>query len=105
MKPARTMQAEDTSEAPAIDWSKAKRVIRPGKKRMTLRAARGVAGKTQAQVAAELGTDQAEVSRLERRSDALVSTLRKYARAVGVELDLVLVYPNGQRVVVADPEE
>jgi DNA-binding XRE family transcriptional regulator len=84
---------------------KLKRVVRrnKGTERLTLRALREGMGKTQADVAPVMGIDQGEVSRLERRSDFLVSTLRKYASACGCRLELVFVLEDGRRVPIADP--
>jgi hypothetical protein len=57
-------------------------------------------------VAKALETDQGEVSRLERRTDMRMSTLRKYAAAIGAECEVVIVFPKtGHRIIVADPEE
>lgn len=85
------------------------RVVRRGPKgpvRLTLRAIREGAGKTQAEIARALESDHGEVSRLERRSDMLLSTLRKYAAALGATCEVTLVFPEkGHRIVVADPEE
>lgn len=43
---------------------------------------------TQAQIAEELGIGQAAVSRLERRSDMYLSTLRRFVAAMGGELEI-----------------
>jgi DNA-binding XRE family transcriptional regulator len=59
-----------------------------------LAEARARAGLTQAQVAARLGISQSDVSKLERRSDIRVSTLRAYARAIGAHLHLTLRLPG-----------
>lgn len=56
---------------------------------VSLRELRQIAGKTQVEVAAGSGLAQSEVSRIEGRDDALVSTLRRYVEALGGELDLV----------------
>lgn len=56
---------------------------------VSLRELRQIAGKTQTEVAAGAGLAQSEVSRLEARDDALLSTLRRYVEALGGELDLV----------------
>ena len=40
------------------------------------------------QAAERLGVTQPEVSRLERRSDARVSLVRSYVRALGAELEM-----------------
>jgi hypothetical protein len=92
------------------DVSRAK-VLRRGPKagrklRLPLRGMREAAGKTQAEVGDALGSDQAEMSRLERRGDALLSTLRRYAQALGAEVEVSFVFPKtGHRIVLADPEE
>lgn len=43
---------------------------------------------SQAELAERLGTQQAQISRLERRNDALVSTLRRYVKALGGRLEI-----------------
>jgi hypothetical protein len=40
-----------------------------------------------------MGTTQENISRLEGRDDFLVSTLRDYARALGGQLELRIVFP------------
>lgn len=60
--------------------------------RLTLRSIREAKGRTQAEVAAESGINQADVSRLEGRGDlgdCQVVTLRRYVQALGGELELV----------------
>lgn len=52
--------------------------------------------KTQAEVARVLKTDQSEISRIERRTDLFVSTLREYVRALGGELEIHAVLPTGR---------
>ncbi len=52
--------------------------------------------KTQAEVARVLDADQSEVSRIERRTDLFVSTLREYVRALGGELEIHAVLPTGR---------
>lgn len=54
-----------------------------------LRALREALGLTQAELAERLGRAQGELSRMERRGDHLVSTLRAYVEALGGELELV----------------
>jgi hypothetical protein len=54
---------------------------------------------TQEQVAAELGLGQAAVSRLERRSDMLISTLRRFVSAMGGELEIRARFPDGDVVI------
>ncbi len=54
-----------------------------------LRALREIAGKTQADVAALIEKTQGELSRMERRSDHRLSTLRKLVEALGGELEVI----------------
>ncbi len=56
---------------------------------MQLADLREMAGKTQVGGAAEAEMAQAEISRIERREDHLVSTLRRYVEALGGELEVV----------------
>jgi transcriptional regulator with XRE-family HTH domain len=49
------------------------------------------AGVTQVQLAEALATSQGQVSRIERQSDMLVSTLIAYLTALGVEARLVVL--------------
>ncbi len=51
-----------------------------------------------------MGMQQSEVSRLERRTDLLISTLRKFIEATGGELVMVARYPEGD-VQLAIPGE
>ncbi|WP_216326041.1 helix-turn-helix domain-containing protein [Deinococcus aestuarii] len=57
-----------------------------------LRQARGL---TQVDVARNLDVEQAAVSRLERREDMYLSSLRAYIHALGGELKLVASFPDG----------
>ena len=68
----------------------------------TLRELRERLEITQVELAAELGIGQEGVSRLERRNDALVSTLRKAVEAMGGDLRLIAELPNGGRVELSD---
>src|SRR4051812_15672042 len=57
---------------------------------MTLRDARKRTRKTQDTVAKRLGVGQDSISRLEKRGDMLVSTLREYVSAIGGKVRLVV---------------
>jgi DNA-binding XRE family transcriptional regulator len=91
---------------PEIDLRRLKRVTRPrkGTERVPLRTVREAIGKTQLEVARALEIDQGEVSRIERRPDALLSTVRKYAAALGARCELAFVFKDGRRVLIAEPE-
>lgn len=59
---------------------------------MDLRAVRELVGKTQEDVAAVIEMSQSEVSRLERRQDFRVSTLRRFVKALGGELEVFAAF-------------
>lgn len=56
---------------------------------MSLRDLRKALGKTQVALAARLGIKQENVSRIEQRSDMLLSTLDSYLRSMGGRLRLI----------------
>ena len=66
----------------------------------TLRDLRQAAQQTQEQLAATLGVGQDTISRLEKRSDMLLSTLRHYVESMGGQLNLVVQFPNRPPVVI-----
>lgn len=66
----------------------------------TLKDLRKAAQQTQAELAAALGVGQDTISRLEKRSDMLLSTLRHYVESMGGRLDLVAQFPNRPPVVI-----
>lgn len=55
---------------------------------------------TQNQIAATLGMTQPEVSKLERRADMYVSTLRRFIEAMGGEMEITARFPNGEARIV-----
>ncbi len=57
-----------------------------------LRHARGLSQET---LAATLNVRQASISKLERRTDMYISTLRSHIRAMGGELEIVARFPDG----------
>jgi ribosome-binding protein aMBF1 (putative translation factor) len=57
-----------------------------------LRRARGLSQKTLADV---LHVDQASISKMERRTDMYISTLRSHIEAMGGELEIVARFPDG----------
>ena len=66
----------------------------------TLKDLRLAAQQTQEQLAATLGVGQDTISRLEKRSDMLLSTLRHYVEGMGGKLELVAQFPNRPPVVI-----
>jgi transcriptional regulator with XRE-family HTH domain len=67
---------------------------------MSLQELRHAAKKTQKTVARTLNMGQDGVSRLEKRSDLLLSTLRNYVEAVGGSLTLVAQFPNKEPIAI-----
>ena len=61
---------------------------------MTLRGLRRARRLAQASAARELGISQDAISRLERRSDLLLSMLRRTGEAMGGSLSLVARFPD-----------
>ena len=64
----------------------------------TLTDFRKAVGKTQAEVAKELGIQQHAVSQLEKRTDTYVSTLRRFLQSLGMTLEMSVVAQNGVRI-------
>ena len=68
--------------------------------RMALEELRGARQLTQADMAEMLDVPQSSISRLERRTDMYLSTLRNYIHAAGGELRIQAVFPDGNAVVI-----
>jgi hypothetical protein len=67
---------------------------------MSLRDLRRAHRLTQARVGKTLKIGQDGVSRLEQRSDLLISTLRNYVAAMGGDLQLIASFPDRPAVAV-----
>ncbi|MFO1433371.1 MAG: XRE family transcriptional regulator [Candidatus Competibacteraceae bacterium] len=68
---------------------------------MTLQDLRKARVLTQERIAQLLGINQDSVSRLEHRSDLLLSTLRSYIAALGGRLELIVQFPDRPPVALA----
>lgn len=64
---------------------------------MDLRALREAVGLTQEELAQRVAITQSQLSKLERREDHRLSTLRRYVAALGGELEIVAVV-DGKRI-------
>ncbi len=69
-------------------------------RRATLKKLRKSADLTQEELAAALHVGQDTISRLEKRSDMLLSTLRHYVESLGGELTLVASLPGQEPMVI-----
>ena len=68
---------------------------------MTLQELRRARKLTQVTLAKTLGITQDGVSRLEKRSDLLLSTMRKSVEAMGGNLSLVAEFPDRKPVILS----
>jgi transcriptional regulator with XRE-family HTH domain len=72
---------------------------------MTLRDLRKTLELTQAEMSNKLHMKQEAISRLERRSDLLLSTLISYIEAMGGKLNITAKFPNRPPIKVMGFEE
>jgi DNA-binding XRE family transcriptional regulator len=67
---------------------------------LTLQALRKAHNTTQKALAVKLNIKQENVSRIEKRSDLLLSTLKVYVEAMGGELQLVVKFPGSPPITL-----
>ncbi len=87
----RQVQAKMSPKARRRSEAKANRMIRE----MALDELRVARQLTQEQLAAQLKVRQPAIAKLERRADMYLSTLRSVIKAMGGELDVRAVFPDG----------
>lgn len=68
-------------------------------KEMSLQEVRQARKISQESLAKTLETKQANISRLERRTDIHISTLRHYVEAMGGELNIIARFPEGDVII------
>jgi transcriptional regulator with XRE-family HTH domain len=68
---------------------------------MTLRELRRARKLSQERVAKKLGIGQEGVSKIEKRADLMISTLRKTVEAMGGRLALVAQFPDSEPVILS----
>lgn len=85
------LQARTSPETRARSEAKAERMIQE----MALDELRTALDLTQEQLAEVLHVRQAAISKVERRSDMFISTLRRIIEAMGGELEIRAVLPGG----------
>jgi DNA-binding XRE family transcriptional regulator len=68
---------------------------------LTLRELRKARKITQTQLAKKLGVKQEQISRIEKRTDLHISTLRRSVEALGGKLSLIAEFPDGVPVALA----
>ena len=84
----------------ALPVERRERVEKRAMELATLKDLRKAAEQTQEDLAVVLGVGQDTISRLEKRSDMLLSTLRHYVESMGGQLELVVRFPNRPPVVI-----
>ena len=72
---------------------------------MSLHQLRKARELTQTKIADELHMGQGDESKLERRTDMYVSTLAGYLQAVGADLEIRAVFPDGRAVKITQFSE
>jgi hypothetical protein len=90
-KKFRDLMADWSPERIAAVEAEAARMLRE----MPLHELRHARSLTQQELASTLRTSQASISKLERRTDVYVSTLRRYIRGMGGELEIIARFPDG----------
>jgi transcriptional regulator with XRE-family HTH domain len=77
------------------------RAAQPIAEEMSLRDLRKALSLTQERLAERLKVSQDRISRMERRTDLLISTLRRHVAAMGGNLSLVAEFPDREPVILA----
>jgi transcriptional regulator with XRE-family HTH domain len=90
----RELQARMSAEAKAASEAERRRLM----DEMSLYELRKARELTQAKIAGDLHMGQGDVSKLERRTDMYVSTLASYLQAIGADLEIRAVFPDGRAV-------
>jgi transcriptional regulator with XRE-family HTH domain len=91
-KPFNALRKKMSKVAQQASAAKTKQML----KEMPLQELRQAHQMSQERMAELLDTKQANVSRIERRTDMYISTLRSYIEAMGGELDIVARFPDGE---------
>jgi len=87
----KTLREKMSPQAQQRSVEKAEALIRD----MPLDELRSARNLTQEQLAKALGVEQAAVSRMERRTDMYISTLQTAIKAMGGDLEIRAVFPEG----------
>jgi DNA-binding XRE family transcriptional regulator len=91
-KPFKELERKMSSEARARSEAKARKMVAE----MPLNEIRAARELTQEHLAKLLRVKQASISKLERRADMYISTLRDFVRAMGGELEITARFPEGE---------
>ncbi|MGA2597463.1 MAG: XRE family transcriptional regulator [Bryobacteraceae bacterium] len=97
----RELRAKMSARAQAASEVERRRLL----EEMSLCQLRKARELTQTRIADELHIGQGDVSKLERRTDMYVSTLASYLQAVGADLEIRAVFPDGRAVKITQFSE
>jgi DNA-binding transcriptional regulator YiaG len=97
----RELRAGMSAGAKAVSAAEHSRLV----EEMSLYQLRKARELTQTKIAGELNMGQGDVSKLERRADMYVSTLASYLQAVGADLEIRAVFPDGRAVKITQFSE
>ncbi len=101
-KSFKELERKMSPEARARSEAKARKLI----DEMPLSEIRAARQLTQEHLARLLRVKQASISKLERRADMYISTLREFVRAMGGELEITARFPEGEvRITQFDLEK
>ena len=92
---------EILNEMPAKRRERIDQLAQEMREEMNLREVRRLRKLTQARLSKKLKIGQEGVSRIEKRSDLYISTLRSYVEGVGGKLKLVVELPDRAPVILA----
>ena len=95
------LRAKMSAAAKAASDAEYRRLV----EEMPLHQLRKAREMTQVKIAEELQIGQGDVSRLERRADMYVSTLASFLHAVGADLEIRAVFPDGKIVKITQFSE
>jgi DNA-binding XRE family transcriptional regulator len=88
----RELEAKMGPERVAAARARARKII----EEMPLQQLRNAREMTQTRLAEVLEMDQGNISKLEKRTDMYLSTLRSYVEAMGGVLEIRAVFPDGE---------
>ena len=88
--------SELRAKMPKASQARAARRTREMLKQMPLHELRRARGLSQETLASVLNVRQASVSKIERRTDMYISTLRSHIQAMGGDLEIVARFPDGE---------
>jgi transcriptional regulator len=86
------LEAKMGPERVAAARARARKII----EEMPLQQLRDAREMTQTRLAEVLKMDQGNISKLEKRTDMYISTLRSYVEAMGGTLEIRAVFPDGE---------